>query len=144
MAAPLALHPCCRHVSLIYGAFSRQVISRSLHTSPAQLAGSKWRQAHGLPDAFDSDYGPFVDKPDWSYADGRPAPPTSGMKQRKEERKVLATQALQHLRAMERGKEGYRNIVEADNRRKQGTIGAKLGEKGENYGKALKSKARKG
>ncbi|XP_060475182.1 large ribosomal subunit protein mL52 isoform X7 [Panthera onca] len=62
---------------------------RKLHSSVAARAGSQWRLQQGLA-ANPSGYGPLTELPDWSYADGRPAPPMKGQLQRKAQREKFA------------------------------------------------------
>uniref|UniRef100_A0A8C5XCB4 Large ribosomal subunit protein mL52 n=2 Tax=Microcebus murinus TaxID=30608 RepID=A0A8C5XCB4_MICMU len=62
---------------------------RRLHRSAAAWAGSQWRLQQGLA-ANPSGYGPLTELPDWSYADGRPAPPLKGQLRRKAEREKFA------------------------------------------------------
>ncbi|PNI96501.1 MRPL52 isoform 8 [Pan troglodytes] len=62
---------------------------RRLHCSAAAWAGGQWRLQQGLA-ANPSGYGPLTELPDWSYADGRPAPPMKGQLRRKAERETFA------------------------------------------------------
>ncbi|XP_047720353.1 39S ribosomal protein L52, mitochondrial isoform X6 [Prionailurus viverrinus] len=62
---------------------------RKLHSSLAARAGSQWRLQQGLA-ANPSGYGPLTELPDWSYADGRPAPPMKGQLRRKAQREKFA------------------------------------------------------
>nr|XP_019607396.1 PREDICTED: 39S ribosomal protein L52, mitochondrial isoform X4 [Rhinolophus sinicus] len=62
---------------------------RRLHCSAAVRAGSQWRLQQGLA-ASPSGYGPLTELPDWSYADGRPAPPMKGQLRRKAQREKFA------------------------------------------------------
>ncbi|XP_048969535.1 39S ribosomal protein L52, mitochondrial isoform X3 [Canis lupus dingo] len=62
---------------------------RRLHGSVAARAGSQWRLQQGLA-ANPSGYGPLTELPDWSYADGRPAPPMKGQLRRKAQREKFA------------------------------------------------------
>ncbi|XP_021099569.1 39S ribosomal protein L52, mitochondrial isoform X5 [Heterocephalus glaber] len=62
---------------------------RRLHCSASARAGSRWRLQQGLA-ASVSGYGPLTDLPDWSFADGRPAPPMKGQLRRKAQREKLA------------------------------------------------------
>ncbi|KAL8177224.1 UNVERIFIED_CONTAM: hypothetical protein K2H54_043496 [Gekko kuhli] len=57
--------------------------SRSFHCSSVDQAGGPWRLKHALPENG-SQYGPMTDLPDWSFADGRLAPPMKGYLRRKE------------------------------------------------------------
>ncbi|KFM80988.1 39S ribosomal protein L52, mitochondrial, partial [Stegodyphus mimosarum] len=47
--------------------------SRCIHISAILEKVGGWRLRHGIP-AKGVEYGPLTDLPDWSYADGRPAP----------------------------------------------------------------------
>ncbi|KAM7321593.1 hypothetical protein ACRRTK_019685 [Alexandromys fortis] len=62
---------------------------RRLHCSAAARAGGQWRLQQGLA-ANPSGYGPLTELPDWSFADGRPAPPMKGQLRRKAQREKLA------------------------------------------------------
>ncbi|XP_023111346.1 39S ribosomal protein L52, mitochondrial isoform X7 [Felis catus] len=62
---------------------------RKLHSSVAARAGSQWRLQQGLA-ANPSGYGPLTELPDWSYADGRPAPPMKGQLRRTAQREKFA------------------------------------------------------
>ncbi|XP_076983344.1 large ribosomal subunit protein mL52 isoform X3 [Tamandua tetradactyla] len=62
---------------------------RRVHCSAAARAGGEWRLGQGLA-ANPSGYGPLTELPDWSYADGRPAPPMKGQLRRKAQREKLA------------------------------------------------------
>jgi large subunit ribosomal protein L52 len=61
----------------------------SLNTSSALGAGKLWRQNVGLP-KLQTARGPLIDLPDYSFVDGRPAPPAVGQVKRKELQKRLA------------------------------------------------------
>ncbi|PWA28822.1 hypothetical protein CCH79_00012887 [Gambusia affinis] len=52
-------------------------------------AGQKWRLEHGLARSG-TEYGPMTDLPDWSFEDGRPAPPLKGQIRRRQEKETLA------------------------------------------------------
>ncbi|XP_017203681.3 large ribosomal subunit protein mL52 isoform X4 [Oryctolagus cuniculus] len=62
---------------------------RRLHCSALARAGGQWRLQQGRA-ANPSDYGPLTELPDWSFADGRPAPPMKGQLRRKAEREKFA------------------------------------------------------
>ncbi|XP_016061287.1 PREDICTED: 39S ribosomal protein L52, mitochondrial isoform X4 [Miniopterus natalensis] len=62
---------------------------RRLHGSAAARAGSQWRLQQGMA-ANPSGYGPLTELPDWSYADGRPAPPMKGQLRRQAQREKFA------------------------------------------------------
>ncbi|XP_015911644.1 large ribosomal subunit protein mL52 [Parasteatoda tepidariorum] len=56
---------------------------RNFHVSNGLLYPKvgEWRIKHGIP-AKGAEYGPLTDLPDWSYADGRPAPLSEGQKRK--------------------------------------------------------------
>ncbi|XP_017328038.1 39S ribosomal protein L52, mitochondrial isoform X1 [Ictalurus punctatus] len=56
-------------------------------------AGKKWRLENGLA-WTGSEYGPLTDLPDWSFADGRPAPPLKGQVRRQKQREDFARRAV--------------------------------------------------
>uniref|UniRef100_A0A8C6U9I7 Large ribosomal subunit protein mL52 n=1 Tax=Neogobius melanostomus TaxID=47308 RepID=A0A8C6U9I7_9GOBI len=62
---------------------------RHLNTTATVQAGQKWRKENGLS-RTGSEFGPLTDLPDWSFADGRPAPPLKGQLRRREEKENLA------------------------------------------------------
>ncbi|XP_070585295.1 large ribosomal subunit protein mL52 isoform X2 [Erythrolamprus reginae] len=66
-------------------------LARSFHCSTVKHAGSTWRLKHGLPEN-PSDRGLTTDLPDWSFADGRPAPPMAGHVRRLEKQREIVTQ----------------------------------------------------
>ncbi|XP_036740496.1 39S ribosomal protein L52, mitochondrial isoform X7 [Manis pentadactyla] len=68
---------------------------RRLHCNAAALAGGQWRLQQGLA-ANPSGYGPLTELPDWSYADGRPAPPMKGQLRRKVQREKFAPTTWSH------------------------------------------------
>ncbi|XP_066484970.1 large ribosomal subunit protein mL52 isoform X2 [Tiliqua scincoides] len=80
--------------------------SRSLHCSTADQAGGAWRVRHGLP-VNPSILGPMTDLPDWSFADGRPAPPMKGQLERQEKNKEFARRVAMISAEMDRGIERW-------------------------------------
>lgn len=75
---------------------------RRLHCSVSALAGSQWRLKQGLA-ANPSGYGPLTELPDWSYADGRPAPPMKGQLRRKTQREEFARRVVLLSQEMDAG-----------------------------------------
>ncbi|XP_074150336.1 large ribosomal subunit protein mL52 isoform X1 [Sminthopsis crassicaudata] len=75
---------------------------RRLHLSVAGRAGSAWRIQQGLA-ASPSGYGPLTELPDWSYADGRCAPPMKGQLHRKAQREKLARRIVLLSQEMDAG-----------------------------------------
>uniref|UniRef100_A0A665V503 Large ribosomal subunit protein mL52 n=1 Tax=Echeneis naucrates TaxID=173247 RepID=A0A665V503_ECHNA len=85
---------------LLFAALRRS--SRQLSTTCGVQAGEKWRKQHGLARSG-TEYGPLTDLPDWSYADGRPAPPMKGHLRRRQEREVTARRIVMLNAEMDRG-----------------------------------------
>ncbi|KAM4709659.1 large ribosomal subunit protein mL52 isoform 2-T2 [Discoglossus pictus] len=76
--------------------------NRNLNSSATLCAGQDWRIRHGFARSG-SEYGPMVDLPDWSFADGRPAPPWKGQIRRKQEREELARRVVLLSTEMDQG-----------------------------------------
>uniref|UniRef100_A0A3B3S0B8 Large ribosomal subunit protein mL52 n=1 Tax=Paramormyrops kingsleyae TaxID=1676925 RepID=A0A3B3S0B8_9TELE len=74
-------------------------------------AGSKWRLEHGLARSG-SEYGPLTDLPDWSYADGRPAPAMKGQVRRQRERAEFAKRVVDLSEEMDRGMQRWKQEKE--------------------------------
>ncbi|MCJ8731363.1 hypothetical protein PDJAM_G00198740 [Pangasius djambal] len=66
---------------------------RPFSSTCAVHAGKKWRLENGLA-WTGSEYGPLTDLPDWSYADGSPAPPLKGQVRRQKQREDFARRAV--------------------------------------------------
>ncbi|XP_039996171.1 39S ribosomal protein L52, mitochondrial [Xiphias gladius] len=81
--------------------------SRQFSTTCGVQAGEKWRKEHGLSRSG-TEYGPLTDLPDWSFADGRPAPPMKGQVRRKQEREVLARRIVMLSAEVDRGIETWK------------------------------------
>uniref|UniRef100_K9IFX0 Large ribosomal subunit protein mL52 n=1 Tax=Desmodus rotundus TaxID=9430 RepID=K9IFX0_DESRO len=79
---------------------------RRLHCGAAARAGSQWRLQQGLA-ANPSGYGPLTELPDWSYADGRPAPPMKGHLQRKAQREKFARRVVLLSQEMDAGLQAW-------------------------------------
>ncbi|TNN71977.1 39S ribosomal protein L52, mitochondrial [Liparis tanakae] len=94
MAAPMRTL-CCSVVRLS---------SRQFSTTCGARAGQEWRKEHGLARSG-SEYGPLTDLPDWSFADGRPAPLLKGQLRRKQEREVLSRRIVMLSSEVDRGME---------------------------------------
>uniref|UniRef100_UPI0037E99400 large ribosomal subunit protein mL52 n=1 Tax=Semicossyphus pulcher TaxID=241346 RepID=UPI0037E99400 len=85
--------------------------SRQFSTTCGVQAGDKWRRENGLS-RTGSEYGPLTDLPDWSFADGRPAPPMRGQLRRKQEREVTARRIVMLSSEVDRGMEAWREKQE--------------------------------
>jgi large subunit ribosomal protein L52 len=71
-------------------------------------AGSKWRLERGLGKCG-NEYGPLTDIPDWSYADGRPAPLWPREVRRREQQKQLAGRAATLISELKFAKQRHAN-----------------------------------
>ncbi|KAI1888630.1 hypothetical protein AGOR_G00187130 [Albula goreensis] len=120
MAVPMR-QLCCAAV--------RQCWSRSLYLSAAAQAGSQWRVQHGLARSG-SEYGPLTDLPDWSFADGRPAPPLKGQERRKGEREKFARRVVSLSSEVDRGMERWRERKEDEKAREEKKMSLQLKPKG--------------
>ncbi|XP_075883999.1 large ribosomal subunit protein mL52 [Nelusetta ayraudi] len=89
--------------------------TRHLSTTCAVRAGGQWRKEHGLARSG-TEYGPLTDLPDWSFADGRPAPALKGQLRRKQEREALARRIVMLSNEVDQGMEVWKE-KQAENRR---------------------------
>ncbi|CAL8325664.1 unnamed protein product [Lota lota] len=89
---------------------------RSFGTTSATQAGKKWRMEHGLAPSG-TEYGPLTDLPDWSYADGRPAPLLKGQLRRKQEREALARRVVMLSEEVDKGMESWQQKQEEAKRK---------------------------
>ncbi|KAM4809638.1 large ribosomal subunit protein mL52 [Rhinophrynus dorsalis] len=107
MAAPMMLArlPLC---GVLRSSAVKCMGWRSLQSTAAICAGQDWRVRHGFARS-NSEYGPMTDLPDWSFADGRPAPPWKGQIRRKEEREALARRVVLLSTEMEQGLQTWHN-----------------------------------
>nr|XP_046174260.1 39S ribosomal protein L52, mitochondrial isoform X1 [Oncorhynchus gorbuscha] len=85
--------------------------SRCFTTTCGTQAGIKWRTENGLARSG-TEYGPMTDLPDWSFADGRPAPPLKGQLRRKQERETLARRVVNLSSEVDKGMEVWREKQE--------------------------------
>ncbi|XP_061921971.1 39S ribosomal protein L52, mitochondrial isoform X2 [Entelurus aequoreus] len=79
---------------------------RRFSTTCGVQGGEQWRKEHGFARSG-TEYGPLTDLPDWSFADGRPAPPLKGMLRRRQEREALARRILMLNSEMDKGMESW-------------------------------------
>ncbi|XP_069881043.1 large ribosomal subunit protein mL52 isoform X1 [Dipodomys merriami] len=79
---------------------------RRLHCGVWARAGSLWRLQQGLA-ANPSGYGPLTELPDWSFADGRPAPPMKGQLRRKAQREKFARRVVLLSQEMDAGLQAW-------------------------------------
>ncbi|XP_042638295.1 39S ribosomal protein L52, mitochondrial [Orycteropus afer afer] len=95
---------------------------RKLHCNAAAWAGSRWRLQQGMA-ASPSGYGPLTELPDWSYADGHPAPPMKGQLRRKAQREDFARRVVLLSQEMEAGLQAWQlrqqqKLQEKENKQK--------------------------
>ncbi|XP_020665386.2 large ribosomal subunit protein mL52 [Pogona vitticeps] len=81
-------------------------VSRNLHCSTVDQSCGPWRVKHGLP-VNPSMHGPLTDLPDWTFADGRPAPPMKRQLLRKEKNKELARRVVMLSKEIDHGIEKW-------------------------------------
>ncbi|CAG05748.1 unnamed protein product, partial [Tetraodon nigroviridis] len=86
---------------------------KQFSTTCAAPIGEKWRKEHGLA-RTGTEYGPLTDLPDWSYADGRPAPPMKGYLRRRQQNEVLARRIVMLSEEVDRGIETWKKKQEGD------------------------------
>ncbi|MEQ2243581.1 hypothetical protein ILYODFUR_008396 [Ilyodon furcidens] len=101
MAAPIRTL-CCSALRLN---------SRHFSSTCGVQAGQKWRLEHGLSRSG-TEYGPLTDLPDWSFEDGRPAPPLKGQLRRRQEKEVLARRIVMLTSEVDRGMEAWKEKQE--------------------------------
>ncbi|XP_047242208.1 39S ribosomal protein L52, mitochondrial [Girardinichthys multiradiatus] len=101
MAAPIRTL-CCSALRLN---------SRHFSSTCGVQAGQKWRLEHGLSRSG-TEYGPLTDLPDWSFEDGRPAPPLKGQLRRRQEKEVLAKRIVMLNSEVDRGMEVWKEKQE--------------------------------
>lgn len=77
-----------------------------LSTTLSCAAGGKWRLQQGLA-KHGTEYGPLQEIPDWSYADGRPAPLWPREIKRREKQKDLALHAMKLIAEMKDAKKTF-------------------------------------
>ncbi|KAJ7313114.1 hypothetical protein JRQ81_004384 [Phrynocephalus forsythii] len=81
-------------------------MSRNFNSSTVDQAGGPWRVKQGLP-VNPSLFGPLTDLPDWSFADGRPAPPMKGQLRRKKENEERARRIVLISKEIDHGMEKW-------------------------------------
>ncbi|XP_066843474.1 large ribosomal subunit protein mL52-like [Anser cygnoides] len=106
--------------------------ARAMRPAPAPpVRIGQWRVTRGLAPSA-SGYGPLRDLPDWSFADGRPAPLWRGQQRRRREDEALARRALALSQSLD-GAHGRGRGLEA-------TPSPALRPKGPQYGPVRTSK----
>ncbi|XP_013887932.1 large ribosomal subunit protein mL52 [Austrofundulus limnaeus] len=85
--------------------------SRKFSATCGVQGGEKWRIQHGLA-RIGTEYGPLTDLPDWSFADGRPAPPMKNQLRRREEREALSRRIVMLSTEMDKGIEMWKEKLE--------------------------------
>jgi len=85
----------------------------TIFTAGPLLAGGKWRLEQGLGKCG-NEYGPLVDIPDWSYADGRPAPLGPSEVRRRLKQRELAGRAMQLISELKFAKKRHASRSESE------------------------------
>ncbi|GAA6091536.1 39S ribosomal protein L52, mitochondrial [Tachysurus ichikawai] len=119
MAAPL---------KLLCASVLRQTV-RPFSSTCAVHAGKKWRLENGLA-WTGSEYGPLTDLPDWSFTDGRPAPPLKGQVRRQKQREDFARRAVNLNAEVDQAMKSWGAEKEAQERAKEQLKSAMLKPKG--------------
>ncbi|XP_063043392.1 39S ribosomal protein L52, mitochondrial [Engraulis encrasicolus] len=86
---------------------------RSFSSTSCTPAGQIWRESFGLP-SKGSEYGPLTDLPDWSYADGRPAPPMKGQVRRQQQREAFARRVVALNSEVDAGMQQWQDKKDAE------------------------------
>uniref|UniRef100_A0A4W3GNA7 Large ribosomal subunit protein mL52 n=1 Tax=Callorhinchus milii TaxID=7868 RepID=A0A4W3GNA7_CALMI len=84
---------------------------------------------HGFAKS-NSEYGVLTDNPDWSFADGRSAPPLKGQIRRQREAEETAARVLLLSREMERGREKWERQKDLNEQIKEEKRATELQRKG--------------
>ena len=85
---------------------------QNFHTTSVSAAGRSWRIETGRSGNGNT-YGPLADLPDWSYADGRPAPLGTGQQKRLAKQKEYADIIYKTVHAIEKAKEEIASATKA-------------------------------
>ncbi|XP_056318776.1 39S ribosomal protein L52, mitochondrial [Danio aesculapii] len=101
----------------VCAAVSRQSV-RAFSSTCVTHAGIKWRLENGLPRGG-SEYGPLTDLPDWSFADGRPAPLLKGQIRRQKQREEFARRAVYLNAEMDEGMKQWHESKEAKKQKEE-------------------------
>ncbi|KAJ8261592.1 hypothetical protein GJAV_G00156070 [Gymnothorax javanicus] len=126
----VSLRPvCCAGV--------RRWLSRTLCLTVATPAGRKWRLENNLAPSG-TEYGPLTDLPDWSFADGRPAPPLKGQERRKREREEFARRVVLLSSEVDRGMQRWREAKEEQKAKEEKERSLRLKPKGAHLLKSRK------
>ncbi|XP_078269128.1 large ribosomal subunit protein mL52 isoform X2 [Rhinoraja longicauda] len=102
---------------------------RSFTSGSVCQAGSLWRLKHGLSRSG-TEYGPMTDQPDWSFADGRAAPPMKGQQRRRQEAALKAGRVLMLTNELQRGMERWEGQQSALHRQREEERASQLQPKG--------------
>ncbi|XP_001179356.3 39S ribosomal protein L52, mitochondrial [Strongylocentrotus purpuratus] len=117
------------HLAIQAACASCRPAVRHLSSTSSCMAGKRWRESQGLGRSG-NEYGPLTDNPDWSYADGRPAPPQPNQLRRKEEQRELAERIDILSKEMLQGKVKYQDKLDAKRRHEEMRAERRLKPKG--------------
>ncbi|XP_059806695.1 39S ribosomal protein L52, mitochondrial isoform X2 [Hypanus sabinus] len=104
-------------------------VTRAFSCGPVCRAGSQWRLEHGLSRSG-TEYGPLTDLPDWSFADGRPAPPMKGYIRRRQEAAQMAGRIVMLTNELQRGIEQWESEQAVLRRQQEEQLKSQLRPKG--------------
>ncbi|GAB1599567.1 hypothetical protein Ahia01_000234000 [Argonauta hians] len=91
---------------------------RSLGTTPALCAGSKYRFSQGKA-TNNSSYGPLTDLPDYSYLDGRPTELSMCQNRRREKRIEMASRVVRYIKELTDAKKIHQQRLELKSQQQQ-------------------------
>ncbi|XP_054719794.1 39S ribosomal protein L52, mitochondrial-like [Uloborus diversus] len=103
---------------------------RLIHTAPILYRIGGWRLRQGLP-AKGVEYGPMTDLPDWSYADGRPAPLSHGQRKRIKLQKQYCEQIIQLTKEVDECFELQKEKTAKENEKREAFLRNRLKPKGD-------------
>ncbi|XP_013394903.1 39S ribosomal protein L52, mitochondrial [Lingula anatina] len=81
---------------------------KSFHGSPLVAVGGKWREKQGLDGDYNTD-GPLKNLPDWSFADGRPAPLSGTQVRKRMKERKLAERVVELYKEVQFAKDNAEN-----------------------------------
>ncbi|XP_025049325.1 39S ribosomal protein L52, mitochondrial [Alligator sinensis] len=89
----------------------------------------EWRKRQGFAPSS-AGYGPLRDLPDWSFVDGRPAPPWKGQLRRQQENEDFARRVVRLSTELSQAKQRWKKLQEAAQEQEQLRLQRQLQPKG--------------
>ncbi|XP_072106387.1 large ribosomal subunit protein mL52 [Mobula birostris] len=108
-------------------------MTKAFSCGPVCRGGSQWRLEHGLSRSG-TEYGPLTDLPDWSFADGRPAPPMKGHIRRRQKAAEMAGRIVMLTNELQQGMEQWESEQVALHRQQEEQLESQLRPKGARAG----------